>query len=69
MLLDAEREQVFKEMDAAGIWHLPLKGSVLKSLYPKPWMRQMSDNDILFDPEYQSEVKDIMVKRGYLAKS
>lgn len=68
MLLDAERGQVFKEMDATGIWHLPLKGSVLKSLYPQPWMRQMSDNDILFDPKHQPEVKDIMVKRGYLVE-
>lgn len=68
MLLDAERGQVFKEMDAAGIWHLPLKGSVLKCLYPEPWMRQMSDNDILFDPKYQPEVKDIMMKRGYLVE-
>lgn len=68
MLLDAEREQIFKEMDAAGIWHLPLKGSVLKTLYPKPGMRQMSDIDVLYDPEYRSEVKDIMMKRGYLSE-
>ena len=65
MLLDAEREQIFKEMEQAGIWHMPLKGSVLQALYPKYGMRQMSDNDILYDPSGQKWLADIMERRGY----
>lgn len=68
MLLDAEREQIFKEMDKAGIWYMPLKGCILKNFYPKYGMRQMADNDILFDASRQADVKKIMVKRGYEVK-
>lgn len=43
-----ERESTFQQMDAAGIAHLPLKGVVMASAYPRPEMRWMCDNDILF---------------------
>lgn len=68
MLLDAERERILKEMERAGIWYMPLKGSVLKELYPRYGMRQMADNDILFDPAGQREVMHLFLKRGYKAK-
>jgi hypothetical protein len=51
VLMDTERAELFRRMDAAGIWHLPLKGCVLQGLYPSYGMRQMADNDILFDAE------------------
>ena len=44
---------------------MPLKGSVLQALYPKYGMRQMSDNDILYDPSGQKWLADIMERRGY----
>lgn len=65
MLLDAERAQIMAEMSRRGIWHMPLKGSVLQELYPKYGMRQMADNDILFDSCYRLEMADIMKRRGY----
>ena len=68
MLLDAEREQILKEMEKAGIWYMPLKGSILKELYPRYGMRQMADNDILFDTAGQKEVMHIFLRRGYKAE-
>ena len=65
MLLDLEREKLFAFMEAQGIWHMPLKGSILKDWYPKLGMRQMSDNDILFDPAFQKEINQYMTARGY----
>ena len=64
-LMDAERAALTAWMDREGIWYLPLKGIVLQGLYPRPGMRQMSDNDILFDSAYQARVRDWFLERGY----
>lgn len=69
ILLDTEREQILQYFETQGIWYMPLKGSVLKDLYPRMGMRQMADNDILFDPTYQHQVKAYMKSRGYVATS
>ena len=69
ILLDHEREQIFRHFEEQGIWYLPLKGCILKDMYPKMGMRQMADNDILFDPAYQHQVKAYMESRGYAATS
>lgn len=66
LLLDAEREALLDWMERTGIWYLPLKGCILKDLYPKSGMRQMSDNDILFDTTYRAQVRDWFVARGYV---
>ena len=65
LLFDTERKQLLALMEAAGIWYMPLKGSVLKDYYPKYGMRQMSDNDILYDARYAKELQGIMMQRGY----
>ena len=65
---DVERAAVLSALEAAGIWYLPLKGCVLKELYPKLGMRQMADNDILFDGERCEEVRQIMEGLGYTSK-
>ena len=64
-LMDAERAELFRRMDAAGIWHVSLKGCVLKDLWPAYGMRQMADNDILFDASRASDVRDIMESMGF----
>lgn len=63
--MDAEMDALFAELDAAGIWHMPLKGIVLQHLYPVYGMRQMSDHDILFDASRADDVKRIMEGRGF----
>ncbi len=65
MLLDAARQKILDEMERAGIWYLPLKGCVLKDLYPKLGMRQMADNDILYDSSRHEDLKRIFKEQGY----
>lgn len=69
MLLDNERQRIFRKMDEAGIWYVPLKGVLLKEMYPIYGMRQMADNDILFDKRYGKEVKSIFLASGYMTES
>ena len=64
-LFDAERTAVLQKLEEAGIWHMPLKGSMLKDLYPLPGMRQMSDVDILCDASREEDVRTIMEGFGF----
>ncbi len=68
ILLDAERGKILGFMEKNGIWYMPLKGVILKDLYPKLGMRQMSDNDILFDGNFRRELYDFMTENGYTAE-
>lgn len=68
MLFDSARAEILKEFEDRGIKYLPLKGVILKDMYPEVGLRQMADNDILFDAEYRSVVRDIFLKMGYDAK-
>ena len=65
ILLDAERNGIFQRLEQEGIWYMPLKGVILKEYYPSIGLRQMSDNDILFDPAFREKVRDIMVEQGF----
>ena len=65
MLLDADCHILTDEMERAGIWHMPLKGSILKDWYPQYGMREMSDIDILFDETKRSQVKEIFLQHDY----
>lgn len=64
-LLDADRAKVLAALEEAGIWYMPLRGAILKDLYPRYGMRQMADNDILFDPRRRADVKAIMETLGF----
>lgn len=65
LLLDMEGRHICKVMDEKGIWHMRLKGSILKDLYPRMEMRQMTDQDILFDTTRREEMREYMLARGY----
>ena len=65
ILFDAERARILSFMEQRGIWYLPLKGIILKKFYPSVGMRQMSDNDILFDEAFAEQVREYMVSLGY----
>ena len=67
-LFDAERSEFLRFMEENGIWYMPLKGVVLKDLYPHYGIRQMSDNDILFDVRHAEKVRDWFRGRGYKVK-
>lgn len=65
ILLDEGRNEILAKMEEAGIWYIPLKGALLKDLYPRYGMRQMSDNDILYDAAYQKKLRILMENLGY----
>lgn len=69
ILFDMERQAILDEFEKHGIWYMPLKGAILKELYPENGMRQMADNDILYDSTKQDTVKIIMLSKGYSAES
>lgn len=48
-----------------GIDHMPLKGIVLKALYPNPEMRPMSDGDILIRESQKEQVIELLKKNGF----
>ena len=45
--------------------HMPLKGSIIKDMYPSTDMRSMSDMDILIKREDEKKVHDILIGMGY----
>ena len=61
-------EEVMRIFESAGIEYMPLKGSLLKALYPKSEMRTMGDIDILIKTEQYEKISGIMKKLGYEQK-
>ena len=45
--LDFEIGEICRTLDTAEIDHIPLKGAVIRSLYPESWMRTSCDIDVL----------------------
>lgn len=56
--------RIFDAFEAAGIAYMPLKGTLLKPLYPSPEMRVMADADILIRTEEYDRVKRVMLDMG-----
>lgn len=56
---DYVSEEVFAAFDKNGIAYMPLKGILLKKLYPCPEMRVMGDLDILIKTEQYTKIKSI----------
>ena len=65
ILLDVDLKTITQKMEAENIWFMPLKGAVIKDLYPFFGMRQMADLDILFDETRTADVKRIMEDSGF----
>lgn len=59
-----EMRRCFEENAVA---NLPLKGCLLKYLYPRPDMRFMADIDILVRKEQTGQVKELMQALGFIA--
>ena len=68
LLFDKERSEITNFLEQNDIWYLPLKGSVIKEMYPNPEMREMNDNDILIDQNGRDQAKEFMLSRGYAIK-
>ncbi len=70
MLMDAECKKITDYMKSEHIRYMPLKGMVLKDIYPKYGMRQMADYDILCDnnPSVQAKLSAFMAELEYEGK-
>ncbi len=55
-------EEAFQQ---AGIEYMPLKGTVLKGMYPRPEMRAMGDADILIKLEQYPRIEEVMKSLGF----
>lgn len=56
---------IIHSLSNASIAVLPLKGAVIKNMYPSADMRVSADIDILIHKEDQKKVKEIMMSLGY----
>lgn len=52
---------VYDAFDAQGVDYMPVKGAVLKTLYPQPELRMMEDADILIRTEQLPVIRQIML--------
>jgi hypothetical protein len=57
-------EQIFRAFEEAGVSYMPVKGTLLKNLYPSPEMRTMGDADILIRMEEYDRVQAAMQSLG-----
>lgn len=60
--LKYEYERLVKSLEEEKIPFLPLKGSVIRSRYPEPWMRTSSDIDILVNDTDIDAVKRLLTE-------
>ena len=58
-------ERICAAFEENGIDYMPLKGSRLKKLYPKPELRMMGDADILIRMEQYGAIRTVMEKLGF----
>ncbi len=65
VIQDSDLRTVSGSLESAGIWHMPLKGSVMKGYYPAFGLREMSDVDIYFDSSRANDVRKIMKGLGF----
>ncbi len=65
LIMQADMNALFERLKEAGIWYMPLKGSLMDRLYPAPGTRQMADRDILIDNGRAEDVKNIMERIGF----
>ncbi len=62
-----ELQELFSMFEKEGIDYLPLKGTVLKSLYDHADMRSMGDADVLIRLSDRDRIAAILTERGYTA--
>jgi len=69
VILNNDLAQIIASFEENGIWYMPLKGAILKNLYPRFGMREMADIDMLIDMDKAADAKRILERLGFIAKS
>lgn len=62
---EVEAQQILSSLERSGVRCVPLKGLLLKELYPKPYLRLSVDVDILCDARQFGQVEQVMSPLGY----
>lgn len=62
---ESEKTMILASLCNNNIKCMPLKGSILKYLYPSPELRTMSDLDILYEPGKAKLVNESLTSLGY----
>lgn len=57
---------LFDSLAERGLYSMPIKGFVIKNLYPKPYMREMNDIDVLIKLEQLDDVRSVLEENGYV---
>lgn len=60
-----EQVRVCQVLEDAKIPHMPLKGTLLRALYPEPWMRPSCDVDVLVGESDLDRAVDVLCQNGY----
>lgn len=58
-----ELYSVCSTLEAAGIPHMPLKGSLIRNWYPEPWMRTCTDIDVLVKKQDVEKAAEILCEK------
>lgn len=65
---ELEVELILAALEEKQIKYMPLKGYIIKNLYPQPDMRLMSDVDILVKADQLQKAGETMLSLGYTAE-
>lgn len=57
--------EVFEAFENQNVAYMPLKGSLLKELYPSPELRTMSDADVLIKDQDRSKIDEVLYSLGF----
>ncbi len=61
-MIQADTMEIYSCLEKEGIEYIPLKGAVIRSCYPEPWMRTSCDIDILVKKENLDRAIDALVR-------
>lgn len=65
----AAYRKLARALCAQGVRLLPLKGCALKEIYPSPYLRVMSDLDLLYEGVNTDRMTELMTSLGYTAEA
>lgn len=65
LLQEQAAERLFVRLRKENIPFLPMKGIVMRPLYPTPELRVSCDVDVLYDKRYRRQVDELMRSLGY----
>ncbi len=65
-IMAVEYSRICDALEGASIAYIPLKGSVIRPMYPKPWMRTSCDIDVLVhEEELDRAIEVLNMQCGY----